>query len=443
MLLIWDIHISSRLGDKIIKTLKDFVTSHPDEQNIIFLGDYVYHFSYDRNALLALYNFFVELFEEGKNIYVLAGNHDRLGQHFVYAEAKKAFDLINKFDLWEQRRHGRLYFITEPVEHTIEWEDILFLPYMLEPKNIPESFEASEEWRMRGVKSQIEELKSIDDKHKNLSASINSVLLKYIQEYLQKLTKQEDSTWKKLTVMHHYYFNKIKFPGQKARFYFKDISLSEHFLEAKNVKFMSGHLHQVFSYQNYLCLWSVRSTSSLENNQLKCLAKYTPQVWDITLYQNNINPYFFIENIQDTASLFEEGETQEFTLDELAMKKHIQEVNRQAQTNFIDHSTRNITFQAQEITDFSTITVNLRVQDLDYDKIDSYISPALRKNLKEVKLKKQQQNLSDLLEDFDMSSKNLSTSFSDRKNILKLYLKQKFGDDAEKYENLLREENLM
>jgi metallophosphoesterase superfamily enzyme len=70
------------------------VDGYPDEQNIIFLGDYVYHFSYDRNALMALYHFFLELFKSGKNIYILAGNHDRLGNTFVFEEAKKAFEVM-------------------------------------------------------------------------------------------------------------------------------------------------------------------------------------------------------------------------------------------------------------------------------------------------------------------------------------------------------------
>jgi DNA repair exonuclease SbcCD nuclease subunit len=51
----------------------------------------VYHFSYDRNALLALYEFFLELFTEGKEVYVLAGNHDWLGETFVFHEAQQAF----------------------------------------------------------------------------------------------------------------------------------------------------------------------------------------------------------------------------------------------------------------------------------------------------------------------------------------------------------------
>ena len=78
MLLIGDIHITSKYKDKLISELQSFVDQNPDEKNIVFLGDYVYHFSYDRGALLGLFSFFVNLFESGKQVYILAGNHDRL-----------------------------------------------------------------------------------------------------------------------------------------------------------------------------------------------------------------------------------------------------------------------------------------------------------------------------------------------------------------------------
>ena len=64
MLLIGDVHITSRVKDVILDTLRDFVANHPQEKHIVFVGDYVYHFAYDRAALFALYTFFIELFEQ-------------------------------------------------------------------------------------------------------------------------------------------------------------------------------------------------------------------------------------------------------------------------------------------------------------------------------------------------------------------------------------------
>ena len=94
MLLIWDIHINTRYQDKILTELSTVFSAYPDEKNIVFFGDYVYHFAYDRNALLELYNMFLDLFTQGKNVYVLSGNHDRLGSSFVFEEAQKAFEII-------------------------------------------------------------------------------------------------------------------------------------------------------------------------------------------------------------------------------------------------------------------------------------------------------------------------------------------------------------
>jgi len=70
------------------------IEKFPDERTIIFMGDFVYQFSYDRKALLGLFNLFTDLYKQGKHVYVVAGNHDRIADHFVYEEARQAFNLI-------------------------------------------------------------------------------------------------------------------------------------------------------------------------------------------------------------------------------------------------------------------------------------------------------------------------------------------------------------
>lgn len=94
MLIVGDIHMTGRQQDPILTTLQEFVAAHPDEQHILFLGDYVYHFSYERKSLLALFGFFVELYKQGKSVWILAGNHDRIQEHFVFTEGKWSFDLL-------------------------------------------------------------------------------------------------------------------------------------------------------------------------------------------------------------------------------------------------------------------------------------------------------------------------------------------------------------
>ena len=131
MLLFGDLHINSRICDRVIETMNSWINQNQDEKNLIFLWDYVYHFSYDREALLKLYTLFLDLYKSGKNVYILAWNHDWLGNTFVFEEAKRTYEIIrNVFDNWEGS--GKIEFITEPKVDNIEWEDILFLPYCLE-----------------------------------------------------------------------------------------------------------------------------------------------------------------------------------------------------------------------------------------------------------------------------------------------------------------------
>jgi DNA repair exonuclease SbcCD nuclease subunit len=221
MLLIGDIHITTRMTDRIITMLRDFVDANPTEKNIVFVGDYVYHFAYDRAALFALYDFFVQLFEQGKSLFVLAGNHDRLGDSFVYAEVKKAFDLLHT------QSEGKLHFITQPQIHTIDGEDVLFFPYMIHKvSDMPAAMDPRTDLE-QSIQTQITTLAASDNKNEQFSAYINALLLSYTQQY--------DS----LTIIHHYYTNAIKFPGYASRFAFKDIALSDYFLDLPHIRLIS------------------------------------------------------------------------------------------------------------------------------------------------------------------------------------------------------------
>ena len=139
---------------------------------------------------------------------------------------------------------------------------------------------------------------------------------------------------------------------------------------------LSGHLHQPFSWKNYFCLGSVRYTSSLESNQLKVLAHYDIPTKKLTLQQTQINPYFLIEQQSSTDDLF--GEKTSSSLDESGLQNFIKDVTLESQKNFADQSSRQIEFVPQKLKNLSDATINLRVDDLDYDKIDEFISPDLR-----------------------------------------------------------------
>lgn len=193
MLLVGDLHITTKYKDKIIDELSSYIDQHPEENTIIFLGDYVYHFSYDRNALLALYHFFVQLFDQGKTVYVLAGNHDWIGDSFVFEEAQKAFSLLEKYKI---NHTGQLKFITEPVLETIEGQQILLFPYTLKSFEKPVLQDISpDHWLQR-----IAYLKESSHKNEQKSREINSCLAWYLETYPD------------LLVIHHHYINATAFP---------------------------------------------------------------------------------------------------------------------------------------------------------------------------------------------------------------------------------------
>lgn len=409
MLLIGDIHINARYQDKIIEQLKTYVHRHSGEKNIIFSGDYVYHFSYDRNALLALYHFLLELLQEGKTIYILAGNHDRLGNSFVFEEARKAFDIVNSI----AHDQGKLFFITQPQYHDIEGQQILFMPYTIDSKifTTPQKVELP-----INIQWTIDLLNQSNNKNELLSAAVN--------EYL----RSEIADKKDLLVIHHYYINNTKFPGQKSRFNYKDVALHEDILKQTNIKLISWHLHQAFAHDNYVCLGSVRSTTPLEINQNKFLFSYDTKKQTLQATQSDINPYIFVE--QDNWAFSQED------LD--AKVKSILVENKKS----LESAIRNIEF-VDNPPELNNIFLSIKTESIDYQNIDEYISPELRVQIRDIKLKKQPIELNELLKNFEISAKNLSTWFADWKDILKSYLQQKHADDYEKYEQKLKELKLL
>ncbi len=413
MLLVWDIHINTRYQDKILTELRNIFSLYPEEKNIIFFWDYVYHFAYDRNALLQLYKLFLELFDQGKTVYVLAGNHDRLGSSFVFEEAQKAFDIISKKE-FGINNIGKVKFITKPTIESIEDEKIVLLPFFLpweDEKNI--------------YNPKNERLKSISDFATLLSKSTNKheVFSWYINQFLaEQVDKNMD-----LTVFHHYYINGTTFPGQKSKFNYKDIALHEWFLDIPNIKFISGHLHQPFTHNNYLCLGSVWSTSSLETNQNKYVFQYDTKNKKITALPLMINPQITIRS--------KESVSKAMLLSEL---KTINETNK----SYFSSPSRDITFREDPQPNLTNISLTLNVEHIDYDKIDEYIEPDLRTACKDIRLKKDIENMDNLLNSFKVSSDDLNW-FSDRKNILQSYMQKKFGNDYPKYEKTLKELKLL
>lgn len=148
----------------------------------------------------------------------------------MYEEGKQVFDLLQS-----AQDAGKLLFITQPWCTELEGERVLFLPYCLDfdEKKYPE-------WAL-GSTLLTEALAQSQDKNEQFSAKLNQLVYGFLK------------TSQSLTIIHHYYTNKVQFPGYRSSFSFKDVALSEQLLEEANLKLISGHLHAPFVHKNYLC----------------------------------------------------------------------------------------------------------------------------------------------------------------------------------------------
>lgn len=413
MLLFGDLHINSRICGRVLDEIKTWISENPNEKNLIFLWDYVYHFSYDREALLALYTLFLDLYSQWKNVYILSWNHDWLWNTFVFEEAKRTYEIIKKINNSDST--WKIEFITQPKLEEIEWNNILFLPFFIGIQSVDDvNFDTSNP-KILEIQNTIKSLCVSKNKNEKISASINNILLKYYMEN------------KNLIVFHHYYTEWINFPGQKWRFYFNDISLSHLFCELDGLKLISGHLHQWFAYKNYFCVWSVRNTSPLEINQIKVLFKYSNG--EINWKKIYINPYFQLDDC-DINNKIDEKFLSDFE-------------NKIIELNENNYKDLNINFDSWRQIKNKDVSLSLKVDNINYDEMYSYVDENLFKNLKDVKLKKNFAQAEDVFEKMDIEWKNLSTWFSDWKWLLKDYLKKKYSEDYDNYIEFLKNENIL
>jgi len=415
MLLIWDIHLNSRIKEKLLSSLKSFIQEHNEEKNLIFLWDFVYHFSYDRNALLELYDLFLELYTQWKNLYILAWNHDRLGNTFVFEEWRKAFEILSRM----KNSDNEICFITKPFVKEIEWKNICFLPAMLEidEKDFPWIDDLKDE-------KYAEEMKS---KNKNLtfSTQLNLVVERFTKKYSD------------LTLIHHYYVEWVSFPWQKAKFSFRDRALSQHWLDQANLQIISWHLHQAFAYKNYLCTWSLWATSPLEIDQIKYF--WTWNDGKITAHETGINYYFMMERKTWTADLF----SQEFkAISQNDIISHRKTVQDNVSKNFESQSFQ-IENHFNDNLDMKNVSLSVSVEKLQYENMSEFIEPKLQQELQNVQLKKNTTSTEKLLQQLESPDLSGKVGFWDWLELLKKFLKKQYPDDYEEYEKLLQEMKIL
>lgn len=433
MLFIWDIHISSKYKDSILNEIEKFVDTNSDEENLVFLWDFVYHFIYDRKAILEFFGLILKFYSQWKNIYILAWNHDWIQWSFVFEEARRSFDILNTFE-----NKNKIYFITKPLEMEIEWNSFLFLPYDYDFNEKNVISDGSAFWKIT------KELSSSTNKNETLSWAINAYLYNYILQNSEK----------KLFIVHHYYFEWVEFPAQRARFHYKDVALSKEFFDYKNIYFISGHLHQGFAYKNYLCTGSVWNTSPLEQNQIKFLYKFSPAGLKVQAFPIYINPYFTIdlkyvpeEKSEELPSQWLFGEEnltidsgEKFWKEQLQLK--IKSFYENVKSNFI-WWVYDVSFVGENLPNIKDISVVFVWDSLDYDNIKKVVSSELFVGFKDLKIKKFQMHLESVVQMLDTGKKDLQNSISDWKSLLKQYIDQKYWEQSSKYLEKLKEMKLI
>lgn len=408
MLLVPDVHINARIKDTLLDALRDFVVAHPEEQTIIFVGDYIYHFAYDRSSLFALFSFFVELVEQWKTVYVLAGNHDWLGNTFVFAEAQKTLQM-----LWSMTEQS-LFFVTEPLIVSIEWKNVLLLPYDIHQQHLDIVGDLSDE-RIAHIVKDCRLLSQSAHKTERRSAAISLYIADAYVRYPD------------LLVIHHYYTAWVSLPWQKSRFSFIDVALHNGLLDLPGLRLLSGHIHQVCSYKNYLCIGSVWYTSPLEINEVKWLFIYRDD--RMTMYPLLLNPYIRFPYTQ-------------WSINASMVHAFIDTVRSSVQSYF-QSSIWSIWFAPLPNVSLRAITLSLVHNTVSYDMVHDVIDPDILHDFKDIKLQKDTTHVEDLLSSFEAGNYTMQWWFTDRKNILTWYIAKKYPDNAEQYMDILRDMKLL
>ena len=402
MLFIWDIHITSKHATVLLEQIRDMVNTHPTEQHLIFLGDYVYHFSYDRKALLQLFWLFIELASQGKTLYIVAGNHDWIAGHFVFEEARQTL-------LFTWSTH--IHFITQPRQTTIEWVECLFLPFYHPDTKTPP------------IHDYFPHLYEEAHPQRKISRKINNILAEEIAH--RQAYKKTD----RLLLIHHWYIAKTKFPGQQATFSYESPALDPQFLDNETIWAISWHLHEPFCYKQYLCTGSSRHTSPLEINQQKFAYMLDTTQRQITAFPLRYNPY--LQMPYPKKALTKEDIT-------IHIQNNFSRISEQLNAGKRTIHTQTLNSYNLTYTTLTVTTENQTVQALP-DAFDT----DLLKDIWTIKHKLMHHTDLSLVSELDRASLDLTNRFSDWKTLLRRFLEQKYGSTAPRYVQLLEEEKLL
>jgi len=405
MLFIWDLHFKADKKKEIFAKLVD-ILDNTESKDIFFLWDYIYHSNYNPNILWEFFDLCLEYSKKWKKIYILAWNHDYVKWHFVFAEAEKLTDIT---DL-------PLHIISQPQIQKIDDKKILFFPFYTRIAEEDEFIQIDKKIKSLKNHKQKDLLLNLfvvayqnwkqDEKNLKISWTINLDLVKFILE-------NEDID----ILIHHFYTVNTAFPGQFAKFSFKNIALSDQIFNA-DFQIISGHLHKSFKHKNYTCVGSFWNTSPLEENDTKIVFTYPDKFQQVI-----INPYisFFVENndkIEDTN-----------------IEKKWEEIEAEAGE----------LLQTEILKDkFDLKKVELILKSKDFINVEEIVSDKLLNQIKNVKYRQVTwKTIWNILNEIELNHEKLGYSFESWKQLSKEFIEKKYSDKKTEYFKVLEELDLL
>ena len=405
MLFIWDLHLKTDKKEEIFSKLTD-ILDNTESKDIVFLWDYIYHSAYNPKILWDFFDLCLDYSKNWKNIYILAGNHDYVKWHFVFAEAEKLTNITD----------GPLHIISQPQIQIIDNKKVLFFPFYTRIAEEEEFIQIDKKIKSLKNHKQKDLLLNLfvvayqnwkeDEKNLKISWTINLDLVKFILE-------NEDID----IFVHHFYTVNTAFPWQFAKFSFKNIALSDQIFKA-DFQIISGHLHKSFRHKNYTCVGSFWNTSPLEENDTKVVFTYPDKFQQVV-----INPYISFE-IKD---------------------------NKQIETTELKNKWEDVEAEAEELLNtkilkdkFDLKKVELVLKSKDFVNVKEIVSPELLNKIKNVKYRQiTGKTIWNIINELEINHEKLGYSFESWKQLSKDFIEKKYPEKKSEYFKILEELDLM
>jgi hypothetical protein len=147
-----------------------------------------------------------------------------------------------------------------------------------------------------------------------------------------------------------------------------------------------------------------------------------------------LNPYrVFGQEVRDVLGL---GSAAIGEKDIAALYDHIRQEYAQS---LASNAIWDVTIGATPLPPLEDMHIQLIVDNADYENLANYVDDTILAQCKDIKLKKYNPAVQDLMEQFTASNQKIISTFSDRKQVLKDYVQTKYPDDYAKYEEVLQE----